>query len=240
MIYVMSDIHGNHDNFESVMEQIDLKPEDRLYVLGDVIDRHPYGLLILQKLMKMGNVQMVLGNHEYMMMEALGFPYNKAEREVSRSLSGDDAMNLWYGNGGGITHSVWECMSGRAQRDIKDYLSELPLNIDLDVSGSKFKLVHAAPLGLYKKYGTGYDNETEFAVWDRDAIHICPELGYTVIFGHTPTFHFMRSNPLEIVSYNGWIGIDCGSGWGEVSGYGYPSGRLACLRLDDMEVFYSS
>ena len=55
MIYVMSDIHGNFENFEFVMEQINLKPEDKLYVLGDVIDRHPYGLLILQKLMKMGN-----------------------------------------------------------------------------------------------------------------------------------------------------------------------------------------
>ena len=57
MIYVMSDIHGNFENFESIMEKINLKPEDKLYVLGDVIDRQPYGLLILQKLMKMGNVQ---------------------------------------------------------------------------------------------------------------------------------------------------------------------------------------
>ena len=82
MRYVMSDIHGNYENFESVMEQINLKPEDKLYVLGDVIDRHPYGLLILQKIIKMGNVQMVLGNHEYMMMEALGFPYKKAKRSI--------------------------------------------------------------------------------------------------------------------------------------------------------------
>ena len=80
MIYVMSDVHENFENFESVMEQIELKPEDRLSILGDVIDRHPYGLLILQKIMKMGNAQRVLGNHEYMMMEALGFPYRKAKR----------------------------------------------------------------------------------------------------------------------------------------------------------------
>lgn len=47
MIYVMSDIHGNMRRFRSVLEKIQLRPEDTLYVLGDVIDRHPYGIEIL-------------------------------------------------------------------------------------------------------------------------------------------------------------------------------------------------
>ena len=42
MNYVMSDIHGNKRRFDSIMEQINLRPEDHLYVIGDVIDRHPY------------------------------------------------------------------------------------------------------------------------------------------------------------------------------------------------------
>ena len=41
MIYVMSDIHGNLRRFNSIMEQINLTPDDTLYVLGDVIDRYP-------------------------------------------------------------------------------------------------------------------------------------------------------------------------------------------------------
>lgn len=44
----MSDIHGNRRRFESVMKQIDLQPEDTLYVLGDVIDRYPDGIRILR------------------------------------------------------------------------------------------------------------------------------------------------------------------------------------------------
>ena len=40
MIYVMSDIHGRTDRFESIMKQIHLQDDDRLYVLGDVIDRN--------------------------------------------------------------------------------------------------------------------------------------------------------------------------------------------------------
>ena len=39
MIYVMSDIHGNSRRFNSIMEQIQLKETDTLYILGDVIDR---------------------------------------------------------------------------------------------------------------------------------------------------------------------------------------------------------
>ena len=66
MIYVMGDIHGNLRRFDSVMDQIRLSPEDTLYVLGDVIDRHPDGLAILRKFMKMDNVRMILGNHEAM------------------------------------------------------------------------------------------------------------------------------------------------------------------------------
>jgi len=47
MVYVMSDIHGNRDRYRSVMSKIQLTAEDRLYVLGDVIDRYPYGIEIM-------------------------------------------------------------------------------------------------------------------------------------------------------------------------------------------------
>ena len=69
--YVMSDIHGNTERFDSVMQKIQLQPEDTLYVLGDVIDRYPDGIRLLRKLMAMPNVRMLLGNHEFMMLDAL-------------------------------------------------------------------------------------------------------------------------------------------------------------------------
>ena len=71
MIYVMSDIHGHKPRFDSIMKQIDLQPTDTLYILGDVIDRNPDGIKILQQLRSMKNVSMLLGNHEYMMLNAL-------------------------------------------------------------------------------------------------------------------------------------------------------------------------
>ena len=79
MIYVMSDIHGNKRRFDSIMKQINLQTEDTLYVLGDVVDRHPHGGRILRQLMKMPNVQLILGNHEYMMLDALDRPFNEKD-----------------------------------------------------------------------------------------------------------------------------------------------------------------
>ena len=76
MIYVLSDIHGNERRFNSILKQINLQNEDTLYILGDVIDRHPDGIRILRKIMSMPNVKMLLGNHEYMMLRALGHPYD--------------------------------------------------------------------------------------------------------------------------------------------------------------------
>ena len=48
MIYVMSDIHGEHSRYISMLETINFSDEDTLYILGDVIDRKPGGIDILR------------------------------------------------------------------------------------------------------------------------------------------------------------------------------------------------
>ena len=98
MIYVMSDIHGNTKRFDYVLSQIDLKPEDTLYILGDVVDRYPDGIAILQRIMKMPNVKMLLGNHEYMMLNVLaGSKHDEVEWGIS---DWSDLRRLWFDNGG--------------------------------------------------------------------------------------------------------------------------------------------
>ena len=125
MIYVMSDIHGNAIRFNSIMEQIDLQPEDTLYVLGDVIDRYPDGIRILRLLMSMPNVQMLLGNHEYMMLNAL-------DRLAKDNPEYPHALRLWYRNGGDITHEYIKHIRKSVRKEIFDYLHSLPLNIDIE------------------------------------------------------------------------------------------------------------
>lgn len=231
MIYVMSDIHGNMRRFRSVMDQIRLQPEDTLYILGDVIDRHPYGVELLQEIMAMPNVKMLLGNHEYMMLNVVApkgdFCPDYSPRE------------RWYDNHGRATRRAFNKLPQEERWAIVQYLRDLPLNIDVEVNGVQYKLVHAAPIEWYSEQL--YDSLEEFAVWERLPERI-RDTDYVMIQGHTPTMFFQYGNPLSIWYGKNRIDLDCGSGFDD----GFtrhrtfrPAGRLACLRLDDMKEFYS-
>ena len=231
MVYVMSDIHGNQERFNSIMKQIRLQDDDTLYILGDVVDRYPDGIKILRKIMKMPNAQMLLGNHEHMMMKAIGHCEDAVSERVNTNWQ---YRRIWYGNGGKVTHEQLKHIRKEQRAEVFRYIRSLPLNIDVEVNGVRYKLVHASPL---ENYGTDkwqfvdYEDESEFAVWERwDTTQNVPA-GCILIFGHTRTSYFQKGRPLTIWRNDEAIGIDCGSG--------YDEGRLACLRLDDMRVFYS-
>ena len=240
MTYVLSDIHGNLKRFTSIMEQIKLQPDDTLYILGDVIDRYPHGIQILQSIMKMPNIKMLLGNHEYMMLQALDTPYDEDDRFEFREHF--DRMCLWYRNGGMVTDNALCKLPETEQKEIFRYLHSLPINLEITVNGQEYKLVHGSPTELFQESDDEYQSKTEFAVWNRlrpETVLNCKKI---VIFGHTPTAHFQNENPLKIWRGEHRIGIDCGCGYPEPKdqfGHNPVYGRLACLRLEDMKEFYS-
>lgn len=238
MIYVMSDIHGNMRRFNSIMEQIDLQPEDTLYILGDVIDRHPDGIRIIRKIMEMPNVKMLLGNHEYMMLQTLERPYDKGDWLSRFDIA--EACRMWYRNGGRVTHEYWKHIRKAVRESIIQYLHELPLNFDVEVNGIQYKLVHGAPTEEYDNCYLYYEGRTHFAVWKRWDPAESHTGDYTLIFGHSPTVKYQSDCPMKIWKKENRIGIDCGSGLPDDPSYEYAHyGRLACLRLDDMKEFYS-
>ena len=233
MTYVMSDIHGNAARFYSVMKQISLQPEDTLYVLGDVIDRYPDGIRILRLLMRMPNVKLLLGNHEYMMLNALDGPEPGDPR----------ALRLWYRNGGDTTHAYLKHIRSSIRREIFDYLRTLPLNLEIEVNRQPYLLVHGGVLDRYCEHTDRYDDPVHYAVWYKMA-STEPELaGKPIIFGHTHTSRYQPNNPLEIWRSpdGGKIGIDCGCSFPppQAQEHAPVFGRLACLRLEDGRVFYS-
>lgn len=72
--YTISDIHGMYGSYMEVISKI--KPQDNLYILGDVIDRGDNGIKILQDIIKRKkepeknpNINFMVGNHEIMFME---------------------------------------------------------------------------------------------------------------------------------------------------------------------------
>jgi serine/threonine protein phosphatase 1 len=234
MIYVLSDIHGNEGRFDSILEQIDLQPEDTLYILGDVIDRHPGGIRILRRIMAADNMKMLLGNHEHMMLEALGYTYGlddpvSTPREV--------ALMRWYRNGGKVTHDYLKRIRKSLREEIVEYLLALPLNIHIQVNETCYTLVHGASPEEYDPSGR-YVSPVQFAVWNRWQYADFPHRKSTLIFGHTPTIHYQSDIPMKIKHGENCIAIDCGSGYPQWS-ESERKGRLACIRLDDGKEFYS-
>lgn len=228
MIYVMSDIHGHEDRFNSIMKQINLQSDDTLYILGDVIDRNKNGIRILRKLMAMPNVKMLLGNHELMMLEAIQSLKDNPKDRYSYE------MRLWYNNGGYVTHNYLKHIKRSIREEIYSFLGKLPVNLEVTVNGVCYKLCHASPIENWSKSALNslkYDTKDKYAVWKRRTSADGVPQGFSLIFGHTPTCNLQKGYPWRIFKGKKAFGIDCGCG--------YDEGRLLCLRLDDMKEFYS-
>lgn len=66
MVYAVSDLHGDLIMYNHIVNQ--LKEDDTLYIVGDIIDRGNSGIAILQDVMKRPNVELLLGNHEWFLI----------------------------------------------------------------------------------------------------------------------------------------------------------------------------
>lgn len=255
MIYVTSDIHGDIKAFHSILEQINLQQEDKLYVLGDVIDRNPFGIDILLELMAMKNVFMLLGNHELLMFETLDISRDKWDREFSR--------RWWSKNGGDVTREDFLSRDPEIQKKILNFIKNLPLEKTVIAGRKRYRLVHAAPHEIWDRCPMdwiahyGYSTKEEFCTWHRLAKSEELPKGFTIVYGHTCTGHVEKekyemakfysddpdnfppmdtSRPCEVLFDDHKIAIDCGIAYDDY--YGRKT-RLACVRLDDLKVFYS-
>ncbi len=72
--YICSDIHGMKGSYENALKQ--LKDDDKLYILGDAIDRGDEGIQILIDIMqhsgeqgKKPKIEYIIGNHDLMFIE---------------------------------------------------------------------------------------------------------------------------------------------------------------------------
>ena len=94
-IYVTSDIHGfSLPKFKQLLKVIDFSYSDWLYILGDVIDgNNDGGVSMLLWLLEQPNVQLIMGNHEQMML-ACSWAFNKITDEEIAKISQKKLDNL--------------------------------------------------------------------------------------------------------------------------------------------------
>ena len=232
MIYTTSDLHGYPlSDFLRLLDKAHFSDSDFLFVLGDVVDRNgDGGIAMLQWMMLQPNVQLILGNHEAMLLSCDFLLEEITDDLVSRlDLDQISLMMNWMQNGAEPTLNAIHALRRRDPEglfDLLDYLKDAPLYDSVAAGGRDFLLVHSG-LGNFRKDKPLSDYEAHDLIWHRPA----PDERYfddiLTILGHTPTAYY--GTPGRLFQTPTWIDIDTGAGSG-------CSPML--LRLDDCRPFY--
>jgi len=202
---VLTDIHGSFQTFVKLLRKLKLQKEDQLFILGDMINRAPYSIYVIEKIAELivegYSVYPLRGNHEQLFLDFAKSNQHKlislAERQYSSHLLESDEL----------------------PKSVYKFFKCLPYYYELDA----YYLVHA-----------GFNTEAKdpFVAW-RDMLwirtmHYDKTLlkGKTVVHGHVPTT--WSSIQKGVANRKPEIKLDNGCIRAGVFDYG----RLVCLDLD--------
>ena len=258
--YAISDIHGCFDEFRQMLDIIGFSETDRLILGGDYIDRGPKNLEILHWLERRpDNVIPIRGNHdeEYVACIDLMWSLDRQNNLDTNPESNADSAALYetakyllrrqgkaaaffdtYGTIGKLLHG-----SGVTLSDLTVWagmLRDLPFFVRMRINSRDCVIVHAG----YKENFQSSEEAADFYLYARE--EGLREGGVShgmVVAGHTPTVlpnRFTYQHGKVFRYYDAemdciFYGIDCGCSLFPR----YPEAHLACLRLEDGEVFYT-
>ena len=233
MIYVSSDIHGYPlDSFLRLLERAGFGEDDFLYILGDVIDRNgDGGIAMLRWIMSRPNVQLLMGNHEAMMLACESLFKGITEENADHlSVTEFRSFANWLYNGASPTIQSLKKLGKEnpdALQELVAELHDLKLFETVSAGGRDFLLVHSG-LGNFSPERKLSDYEPDELLWTRpspDEVYF-PDV--ITILGHTPTgYRFGKKG--KMFRTETWIDIDTGAAGG---------GAPMILRLDDLKEFY--
>ena len=235
MIYVVSDLHGQRELFRRLLQKINFNQNDKMYVIGDVIDRGPQPVQLLRDIKATPNMELLIGNHECMMLRALN---------LDGTIRDMESFSLWANfNGGEVTYKRFLDISEAERTELYNWLLDRKLTTAIELGGQKYYLTHAM---VDERYIDIPVKEVPFndvwkIVWnspyrDDDDGTKCSFLDYPqdgiTVMGHVPVVrcHHKDLTPYEQMNT---INIDGGcsmEGWSESQYTG-----VMILRLDDMK-----
>jgi serine/threonine protein phosphatase 1 len=208
---VIGDVHGHYAGLMRLLEEIAPGAEDRVYFLGDLIDRGPQSYQTIEFVRRSGYA-CLLGNHEQMMLWA--FPDGELYEPCFRA---------WVASGGEKT--IVSYPNAQIAREHLDWLETLPFYLDL----GDVWLVHA---GVNPKLSP-QEQTTRDACWIRHEFHNHPQPYFAdklIITGHTISFTFPDVPVGHIAAGPGWLDIDTGA-------YNSKSGWLTGFEIDRQLVY---
>lgn len=222
------------EKFKEFLKETGFSNDDFLYILGDVIDRNgDGGIEMLCWLLEQPNVQLLLGNHEAMLLSC-AFLFEEITNENLQDLTSEklEILNTYMQNGGDVTLKALQQLnisSSETVSYILDYLREAPLYETVSIGKNDYLLVHAG-IGNFDK-----DKKISCYAAD-DFLWAWPELSdeyfddIMTVFGHTPTISYGKEYAGKILKTRTWIDIDVGVAYGQ---------KPVLLRLNDLQRFYA-
>lgn len=230
MIYVISDLHGYPlEKLKKLLSKAEFSDNDFLYILGDVIDRNgDGGVGILCWLLYQPNAQLILGNHEAMLLSC-NFVFDEITDETIATLTEEkiELLQNYMLNGGDVTLRALQKLTRETQLDIRDYLREAPLYETVATGDKDFILLHAGFDNFDKKRKLS-DYSADELIWTWPTLSDEYFDDIHTVFGHTPTKCFGKQYDGKILKTKTWTCIDCGAAYGN---------EPILLRLDDYKEF---
>ena len=230
MIYVVSDLHGYPlKEFKRLLAKADFGDDDFCFVLGDVIDRGNDGINLLCWLMEQSNFELILGNHEAMLLSC-AFLFETVTEETISGLTGTKLQmySAWISNGGQPTADALSALSTDEREYLLEYLSDAPLYDTVTAGEKDFILTHSG-LGSFDKNKKLSDYSRHDLIWNRPNLNVRYFDDIMTVFGHTPTVYYGNEYKGRAIITDTWANIDAGA----ACGY-----KPMLLRLDDMKEFY--
>jgi serine/threonine protein phosphatase 1 len=188
--WAISDIHGCFEQFKSLLTKIKFTNKDKLYILGDCIDRGPDSKPLLDWLLKQKNVYCLLGNHEDLALQS----------NVDILL-----QPWWVRNGGSATLKSFGIQSSK---DIPKKYIKWWQSLPLYYKCKNFYLSHAGIDLQHKKPLRDTDTNRNRILWNRDINN--KHETKRIVYGHTP--HSIEE--IEKMSSTSQVCIDGGCAYG--------------------------
>ncbi len=243
-IYTVSDLHGQFEVFKRGLGVIGFGEEDYLYVLGDAIDRGSEGARLLWYVMQRENTDLLIGNHEFMMLNAVN-------ADGGAFCDGPDSALWLYPNGGYTTFGQYAAFDDDKRAALLAWLRERYVMRTLEVGGRAFCLTHSYydPDCENRRYSElSYEdvwNVVWPSLWREDELShagdVYADYDYTFVCGHVPVQRvrhrqglFSSLEKLSSFKHGNVVNIDGGCAMGERSTM--ENGAIF-LRLDDMKEF---
>jgi serine/threonine protein phosphatase 1 len=224
MLYAVGDIHGELALLDELLAKLELGDGDRLVFLGDYVDRGPDAHGVVERLLGVRErvpCTFLLGNHESMFLDFLGF-------RDERYFGGDAFLS----NGGDRTlasYGWFDALRTGEKFELPAAHRDFFERCVLWHQDGDYLFVHAGLAESTLKSGDpNYAlrrSRPEDLLWNRTTGDLPHKLGLTLVYGHTPRHDFeVRWNPPFS------IGIDTGAVYG---------GPLTAIRLPDETILQS-